>query len=92
MSADRLDQAARAGGWNPYCLAYALTTGARDPRAALARDGSGAAYMAWMGARWRELQARLGFREHTRRAHHAEMMGLLGDLVADRLPASAGAA
>lgn len=91
MSADRLDMAARAGGWNPYFLAYALATGAPDPKAAWARDGNGVSYMAWIQAQWRELQARLGFPDHMRRTHHAEMMALLGDLVVDRLPATASA-
>jgi hypothetical protein len=49
-----LELKASAGGWNPYCLAYALETGCSDPDEAFARDGNNIGYMEWNSDRWNE--------------------------------------
>lgn len=51
--------------WNPYFMAYALETGAKNPKEALKRDKNNCAYMIWNNARWNETCERLGIkRDH----------------------------
>lgn len=43
-----------AGSWNPYYLAYAFDTNAKDPKAAFDRDGGNHLFFAWNNDKWKK--------------------------------------
>lgn len=55
MTGEDLARLARDGVWNAYYLAYAIETGAADPKAAFKRDGGNHEFSFWIMDRWREI-------------------------------------
>jgi len=66
MTPQELETLAEQENWNPYYLAYAIETGAKDPQDAFNRDGNGVPFMTWNGQRWRETCKRIGVGEFGR--------------------------
>lgn len=52
-----------AGRWNPYYLAYAKATGAKDPEVAFNRDGGNHKFFCWNSEMWAVTKRRLGLPE-----------------------------